>query len=189
MLLLSGNPIRDHARLEARRGRRARSAQDPARLSTGTDPFLSLDPRPRLSPRRRPIPRARASDDRAQDGWTRGIFPVPPRGSFLFTRSLNLTQRTSWPGLSHGCPVEFLWTRSTALIPLGVGRLGDVPDTRWGINAMRHQNSVFHGLMKHLPWGVFDRLVAAHGADSRVRRLSTKSQFIALLYGQLSGAA
>jgi IS4 transposase len=54
---------------------------------------------------------------------------------------------------------------------------------------MRHQNSVFHGLMKHMPWGVFDRLVAAHGADSRVRRLSTKSQFIALLYGQLSGAA
>src|SRR5262249_21083823 len=93
------------------------------------------------------------------------------------------------PGHAHGCPVEFLWTRSTALIPLGVGRLGDVPDTRWGINAMRHQNSVFHGLMKHLPWGVFDRLVAAHGADSRVRRLSTKSQFIALLYGQLSGAA
>ena len=43
--------------------------------------------------------------------------------------------------------------------------------------------------MKHMPWGVFDRLVAAHGADSRVRRLSTKSQFIALLYGQLSGAA
>ena len=40
-----------------------------------------------------------------------------------------------------------------------------------------------------MPWGVFDRLVAAHGADSRVRRLSTKSQFIALLYGQLSGAA
>ena len=31
-----------------------------------------------------------------------------------------------------------------------------------------------------------DRL---HGADHRVRRLSTKSQFIALLYGQLSGAA
>jgi len=54
---------------------------------------------------------------------------------------------------------------------------------------MRHQNSVFHGLMKHMPWGVFDRLVAAHGADSRVRRLSTKSQFIALLYSQLSGAA
>jgi IS4 transposase len=30
--------------------------------------------------------------------------------------------------------------------------------------------------------------VEDHGADTRVRRLSTKSQFVALLYGQLSGA-
>ena len=75
------------------------------------------------------------------------------------------------------------------MIPLGVGRLGDVPDTRWGISAVRHENSVFHEVMKHVPWGVFDRLVETHGADSRVRRLSTKSQFVALLYGQLSGAA
>jgi hypothetical protein len=75
-----------------------------------------------------------------------------------------------------------------ALNPLGVGRLGDVPDTRVGVNAMRHQNSVFHGLLKHVPWDVVDRLVSAHGADSRVRRLNTKSQYVALLYGQLSGA-
>lgn len=54
---------------------------------------------------------------------------------------------------------------------------------------MRHQNSVFHDLLKHVPWDAFDRLVAEHGADWRVRRLSTKSQFIALLYGQLSGAS
>jgi hypothetical protein len=53
---------------------------------------------------------------------------------------------------------------------------------------MRHHNSVFHTLTKHIPWAVFDRLVDEHGADRRVRRLSTKSQFIALLYGQLSGA-
>ena len=76
-----------------------------------------------------------------------------------------------------------------ALIPLGPGRFADGPDTRRGINAMRHQNSVFHGLLKHLPWDEFDRLVAAHGADSRVRRLTTKSQLVALLYGQLSGAS
>jgi hypothetical protein len=31
------------------------------------------------------------------------------------------------------------------LIPLGSGRFADDPDTRRGINAMRHQNSVFHG--------------------------------------------
>jgi IS4 transposase len=76
-----------------------------------------------------------------------------------------------------------------ALIPLGSGRFADDPDTRLGVNAMRHQNSVFHGVLKHLPWGEFDRLVAAHEADSRVRRLTTKSQFVALLYGQLSGAS
>ncbi len=54
---------------------------------------------------------------------------------------------------------------------------------------MRHQNSVFHSVLKHVPWPTFDRLVARHGADGRVRRLTTRSQFVALLYGQLSGAA
>lgn len=54
---------------------------------------------------------------------------------------------------------------------------------------MRHHNSVLHGLLKHVPWAVFDKLVAVHGADARVRRLSTKSQLVALLYAQLSGAA
>lgn len=53
---------------------------------------------------------------------------------------------------------------------------------------MRHENSVFHGVLKHLPWAVFDRLVSEHEADRRVRRLPTKSQLIALLYGQLSGS-
>ena len=54
---------------------------------------------------------------------------------------------------------------------------------------MRHHNSVLHGLLKHVPWPAFDRLVAAHGADHRVRRLTTKGQPVALLYGQLAGAA
>jgi transposase len=54
---------------------------------------------------------------------------------------------------------------------------------------MRHHNSVLHGLLKHVPWSMFDQLVEDHGADARVRRLSTKSQFVALLYGQLAGAS
>lgn len=54
---------------------------------------------------------------------------------------------------------------------------------------MRHQNSVFHGLVKRVPWAAFERLVATHKGDHRVRRLPTKSQFLALLYGQLAGAA
>jgi len=54
---------------------------------------------------------------------------------------------------------------------------------------MQHKNSVFHDLLKHIPWAAFDGLVERHGADFRVRTLSSKSQLIALLYGQLAGAA
>ncbi|EJT03896.1 transposase IS4 family protein [Rhizobium sp. CCGE 510] len=53
---------------------------------------------------------------------------------------------------------------------------------------MRHDNSVFHDLLKRIPWAAFERLVEEHQADKHVRRLSTKNQLIALLYGQLSGA-
>ncbi len=52
---------------------------------------------------------------------------------------------------------------------------------------MRHQNSVFHSILKHVPWADFDRLVEEHNADERVRRLTTKSQFAAPLYAQLAG--
>src|SRR3954467_8535506 len=54
---------------------------------------------------------------------------------------------------------------------------------------MRHQNSVFHSLTKHVPWHKFDQIVEKHGADKLVRKLTTKRQFIALLYGQFSEAA
>jgi hypothetical protein len=46
-----------------------------------------------------------------------------------------------------------------------------------------------HELLKQVPWAAFERLVDRHDADARVRRLTTKAQFVALLYGQLSGAA
>jgi len=54
---------------------------------------------------------------------------------------------------------------------------------------MRHENSLMHELLKFVPWRVFDRLVDEHEADRGVRRLSTKSQLIALVHGQLSGAS
>ena len=53
--------------------------------------------------------------------------------------------------------------------------------------AMKHRNSVLHGMLSHLPWKESDDLVAVHGADKWVRTLSTKCQFVALLIGQLSG--
>jgi IS4 transposase len=53
---------------------------------------------------------------------------------------------------------------------------------------MRHQNSVFHSLTKYVPWTKFDQIVEDHEADKLVRKLTTKRQFIALLYGQFGGA-
>src|SRR5271170_303062 len=74
------------------------------------------------------------------------------------------------------------------LILLRHERLATFRDTE-RTNVMRHQNSVFHQVLKHVPWTAFDRLVEEHKSDFRVRALTTKSQFLALLYGQLSGAA
>jgi hypothetical protein len=65
---------------------------------------------------------------------------------------------------------------------------GDVLDTEEG-NTMRHDNSVLHQILKHVPWALFDRLVEEHGADKHVRRLTTKSQFVAMTYAQLSGTS
>ena len=54
---------------------------------------------------------------------------------------------------------------------------------------MRHHNTVFRDVLKLVPWHRFEALVEEYNADSRVRQLSTKGQFVALLYGQLSGAS
>jgi hypothetical protein len=74
------------------------------------------------------------------------------------------------------------------LILLVFERLATFLDTKRG-NTVQHQNSVFHDLLKRVPWGKFDGLVGWYGSDKHVRRLSTKSQFVALLYGQISGAS
>jgi IS4 transposase len=42
--------------------------------------------------------------------------------------------------------------------------------------------------MKHVPWNRFERIVEKYESDKSVRKLTTKRQFIALLYGQLSGS-
>ncbi len=53
---------------------------------------------------------------------------------------------------------------------------------------MRHQNTVFHGILNLVPWNVLDRLVDRYKANKRVRRLSTRNQFVAMLHAQLSDA-
>jgi hypothetical protein len=61
-------------------------------------------------------------------------------------------------------------------------------ETRKGTRAMLHQNSVFHSLLNQVPWHKLDQSVEKYGADALSRRLNTKRHFIALLYGQFSGA-
>jgi IS4 transposase len=61
-------------------------------------------------------------------------------------------------------------------------------ETRKEIHAMRHQNSVFHSLLKHVPWDKFDGIVEEHRVDELARKLNAKRHFVALLYGQISGA-
>jgi hypothetical protein len=60
-------------------------------------------------------------------------------------------------------------------------------ETRKGTHAMRHLNSVFHSLLKLVPWHRFDRLVEKYEADAGTRKLTTKSQLVAMLYGQFAG--
>jgi len=51
-----------------------------------------------------------------------------------------------------------------------------------------HTNTVFRDILKLVPWSEFDKLVKNHGSDELVRSFTTKRQFLALLFGQLSGA-
>ena len=53
---------------------------------------------------------------------------------------------------------------------------------------MQHQKIVFHGVLKHVPWALVDRLVEQHDADRDPRGLKTKAHLIAMLYAQLCGA-
>src|SRR5215469_1938196 len=61
-------------------------------------------------------------------------------------------------------------------------------ETRKRIRAMRHHNTVLHSVLKLIPWGALKKLVDEHGANKRVRRLTTQDQLIAMLYAQLSGS-
>ena len=53
---------------------------------------------------------------------------------------------------------------------------------------MQHQNIVFHGVLKHVPWSVVDRLVEQHEPDLDSRSLKAKAHLIAMVYAQLHGA-
>jgi hypothetical protein len=53
---------------------------------------------------------------------------------------------------------------------------------------VRHRNSVFHDVLKLVPWTAFDGLVGEHGGDEAARRFTSRQHLTALLFAQLSGA-
>lgn len=53
---------------------------------------------------------------------------------------------------------------------------------------MRHQNIVFHEVLKQIPWALFDRVVEQHEPDRDPRALAAKPHLIAMLFAQLSGS-
>ena len=53
---------------------------------------------------------------------------------------------------------------------------------------MRHQNIVFHGLLKQIPWAVFDRAVEEYESDRDERALAAKPHLIAMLFAQFFGS-
>jgi len=74
--------------------------------------------------------------------------------------------------------------------------MDDVTKTTFGVsatleraNAVRHLNTVFHDVLKLVPWSVFDRLVEEHQTDLSVRKFTTRQQFLALLFAQLGGVS
>ncbi|HTR16931.1 MAG TPA: IS4 family transposase [Acetobacteraceae bacterium] len=54
---------------------------------------------------------------------------------------------------------------------------------------MPHDNSVFHAMLKLLPDDDLERSVERHGAAQQARDFSFKSQLVAMLYAQFSGAS
>jgi hypothetical protein len=91
------------------------------------------------------------------------------------------------PGLVPRLSGWILLDRAHGMDSSAFRAFGRVRDTE-GDHAMLHQNSVFHGLLKLVPWHKLERSVEKHGADERSRKLTTKRHLTALLYGQFSGA-
>jgi hypothetical protein len=93
----------------------------------------------------------------------------------------------SCPAQGHGCPAQFLLCKAHGIDSNGVQSFAAQLDMK-RISAVPHANTVFRDVLKLMPWSEFDRLVKNYASDEPARSFTTKRQFLALLYGQLSGA-
>src|SRR5688500_3992599 len=90
-------------------------------------------------------------------------------------RSSPLVSGTFFADLAHGVDSAHIPDVSTIWI-------GDRS------NAVHHHYTVLSEILKYLPETRFRELVEAHATGQAPRRLDIKTQLVALLYGQLSGA-
>jgi IS4 transposase len=91
------------------------------------------------------------------------------------------------PGQAQERPAQFVLDEVHGIDSTRFQLVANHLDTK-GIKAVQHQNIVFHGLLKHVPWSALDRLVDQSGADGDPRCVKTKAHLIAMLYAQFSGA-
>src|SRR5258708_33478487 len=85
--------------------------------------------------------------------------------------SLRRHARARRTAVRHGLCLK----ECTALILLG-SRCLRIIWTEERINAVPHQNIVFHGLLKYIPWAEVDRLVGQFGADGDPRCIKTRAR-------------
>src|SRR6476646_9431754 len=96
-------------------------------------------------------------------------------------------ERLSCPGLTYKCPARILLEEVHDIDSASVQVVANHLNTK-RINAVPHQNIVFHGLLKQIPWASFDQLVERHDAMPDDRGIKPRAHLIAMLLAQLHGA-
>jgi hypothetical protein len=96
-------------------------------------------------------------------------------------------ERRGWPGQAHGCLARSMLEEAHGIDSTHFHLVANHLDAK-GINTVRHQNIVFHGLLKPIPWSILDRLVDQYNADRDDRVIKTRAHLIAMLYAQFCGA-
>src|SRR5438105_12536825 len=101
---------------------------------------------------------------------------------FLLRQYQDVDGRDKPTAVRHGLCLM----RCTALILLDSRSLR-INWMRERIKAVRHQNIVFHELLKLIPWAVVDCLEAQHEAEHDPRALKPRPHLIAMLLAQICG--
>jgi len=109
------------------------------------------------------------------------------RGTAIHVFLLRCKTRRGCAGQAHGCPARFVLDGVHGVDSTRFQWIANQLDSI-GSNAVQHQNIVFHGVLKHIPWAIVDRLVEEYDADRDRRGLKTKAHLIAMLYAQFCGS-